>query len=140
MISNSSSIQSKKISSIIFAFLESRLFFISFVVIVNRSAIIEKALEKKASDLIVLNVKSLTSITDYFLICSASTEPQIKAICDNIRKGTPHKPFHIEGYEKLSWVLLDYIDIIVHVFKTEERKYYNIEKLWADAPKKEYND
>ena len=103
-------------------------------------AIIEKALEKKASDLIVLNVKSLTSITDYFLICSADTEPQIKAICDNIRKGTPHKPFHIEGYEKLSWVLLDYIDIIVHVFKTEERKYYNIEKLWADAPKKEYND
>ena len=103
-------------------------------------AIIEKALEKKASDIIVLNVKSLTSITDYFLICSASTEPQIKAICDNIRKGTPHKPFHIEGYEKLSWVLLDYIDIIVHVFKTEERKYYNIEKLWADAPKKEYND
>tara|TARA_B100001769_G_C21545293_1_gene311153 strand:- start:99 stop:449 length:351 start_codon:yes stop_codon:yes gene_type:complete len=103
-------------------------------------AIIEKALEKKASDLIVLNVKSLTSITDYFLICSANSEPQIKAICDNIRKGTPHKPFHIEGYEKLSWVLLDYIDIIVHVFKTEERKYYNIEKLWADAPKKEYND
>ena len=103
-------------------------------------AIIEKALEKKASDLIVLNVKSLTSITDYFLICSASTEPQIKAICDNIRKGTPHKPFHIEGYEKLSWVLLDYIDVIVHVFKTEERKYYNIEKLWADAPKKEYKD
>ena len=102
-------------------------------------AIIEKALEKKASDLIVLNVKSLTSITDYFLICSANSEPQIKAICDNIRKGTPHKPFHIEGYEKLSWVLLDYIDIIVHVFKTEEREYYNIEKLWADAPKKEYN-
>ena len=102
-------------------------------------AIIDKALEKKASDLIVLNVTSLTSITDYFLICSANTEPQIKAICDNIRKGTPHKPFHIEGYEKLSWVLLDYIDIIVHVFKTEEREYYNIEKLWADAPKKEYN-
>ena len=101
-------------------------------------AIIDKALEKKASDLIVLNVTSLTSITDYFLICSANTEPQIKAICDNIRKGTPHKPFHIEGYEKLSWVLLDYIDIIVHVFKTEEREYYNIEKLWADAPKKEY--
>ena len=101
-------------------------------------AIIEKALEKKASDLIVLNVTSLTSITDYFLICSANTKPQIKAICDNIRKGTPHKPFHIEGYEKLSWVLLDYIDIIVHVFKTEEREYYNIEKLWADAPKKEY--
>ena len=89
--------------------------------------------------LIVLNVKSLTSITDYFLICSANTEPQIKAICDNIRKGTPSKPWHIEGYEKLSWVLLDYVDVLVHVFKTEEREYYNLEKLWDDAPKKEYN-
>ena len=102
-------------------------------------AIIEKALEKKASDIIVLNVKSLTSITDYFIICSASTKPQIKAICDNIRKGTPSKPWHIEGYEKLSWVLLDYVDVLVHVFKTEEREYYNLEKLWDDAPKKEYN-
>ena len=64
---------------------------------------------------------------------------KIKAICDNIRKGTPHKPWHIEGYEKLSWVLLDYVDAIVHVFGTQERGYYNIEKLWADAPKKEYN-
>ncbi len=101
--------------------------------------IIECALEKKAEQLIVLDVNHLTSLTDYFIICSANTEPQIKAICDNIRKGTPHKPWHIEGYEKLSWVLLDYVDAIVHVFGTQQRGYYNIEKLWADAPKKEYN-
>ena len=100
--------------------------------------IVECALDKKAEDLIVLDVNQLTSFTDHFIICSANTEPQIKSICDNIRKGTPHKPWHIEGYEKLSWVLLDYIDTVVHVFKTEERGYYNIEKLWADAPKKEY--
>ena len=100
--------------------------------------IVECALDKKAEKLIVLDVKNLTSFTDHFVICSANTEPQIKAICDNIRKGTPHKPWHIEGYEKLSWVLLDYIDTVVHIFKTEERDYYNIENLWSDTPKKEY--
>ena len=101
--------------------------------------IVECALEKKAEGLIVLDVFKLTTFSDHFIICSANTEPQIKAICDNIRKGTPSKPWHIEGYEKLSWVLLDYIDVLVHVFKTEEREYYNLENLWNDAPKKEYN-
>ena len=103
------------------------------------NTIVECALEKKAEGLIVLDVFKLTTLSDHFIICSANTEPQIKAICDNIRKGTPSKPWHIEGYEKLFWVLLDYIDVLVHVFKTEEREYYNLEKLWDDAPKKEYN-
>ena len=102
--------------------------------------IVECALDKKAEKLMVLEVNHITSLTDYFIICSANTEPQVKAICDSIRKGTPYKPWHIEGYEKLSCVLLDYIDTIVHVFKTQERDYYNIEKLWANAPKKEYSD
>ena len=65
---------------------------------------------------------------------------QVKAIADSIRKNTVHKPTRIEGYEQLNWVLLDYIDVIVHIFKTTERNYYNLEKLWADAPKTEYND
>ena len=103
------------------------------------NTIVECALEKKAEGLIVLDVFKLTTFSDHFIICSANTEPQIKAICDNIRKGTPSKPWHIEGYEKLSWVLLDYVDVLVHVFKTEEREYYNLEKLWDDAPKKEYD-
>ena len=102
-------------------------------------SIVDCALAKKAEKLVVLDVKNITSLSDYFIICSANTEPQIKAICDSIRKGTDHKPWHIEGYEKLSWVLLDYIDAIVHVFKTQEREYYDIERLWADAPKKEFN-
>ena len=69
--------------------------------------IVDCALDKKAEKLIVLEVNHITSLTDYFIICSANTEPQIKAICDSIRKGTPHKPWHIEGYEKLSWNQLD---------------------------------
>ena len=101
--------------------------------------IVDCALEKKAEKLFVLDVYNLTTLADYFIICSANTEPQIKAICDSIRRGTPHKPWRIEGYEKLSWVLLDYVDVLVHVFRTEEREYYNLEKLWDDAPKKEYD-
>ena len=98
------------------------------------------ALDKKAENVVSLNVKKLTNITDEFVICSSDTNIQVKAIADSIRKNTDHKPVRIEGYEQLNWVLLDYIDVIVHVFKTTERNYYNIEKLWADAPKIEYND
>ncbi|MBT3589236.1 MAG: ribosome silencing factor [Candidatus Marinimicrobia bacterium] len=96
--------------------------------------IAELALAKKAETVVGIDVRGLTSIADYFLICSADTEPQIKAIVDSIRRGTPHKPWHLEGYENSAWVLLDYIDVVVHVFKTEEREYYGLEKLWADAP------
>ena len=98
------------------------------------------AIDKKAENVISINVKELTSFTDQFVICSADTDIQVKAIADSIRRSTNHKPVRIEGYEQLNWVLLDYIDVIVHVFKTTERNYYNIEKLWADAPKIVYND
>ena len=98
------------------------------------------ALNKKADHVLSIDVQKLTSITDQFVICSADTNIQVKAIADGIRKNTVHKPTRIEGYEQLNWVLLDYIDVIVHIFKTTERNYYNLEKLWADAPKTEYND
>ena len=64
----------------------------------------------------------------------------MKGIADFIRKNTFHKPIRTEGYEQLNWVLLDYIDVIVHIFRTTERNYYQIEKLWADAPTIEYSD
>ena len=98
------------------------------------------ALNKKAEQVLSIDGQEITSITDHFVICSADTDVQVKAITDGIRKNTMHKPTRIEGYQQLNWVLLDYIDIIVHIFKTTERNYYNIEKLWTDAPKTEYND
>ena len=98
------------------------------------------ALDKKAENVVSLNVKNITNITDEFVICSSDTNIQVKAIADSIRKNTDYKPVRIEGYENLNWVLLDYINVIVHIFKTSERNYYNIEKLWGDAPTKEYND
>ena len=98
------------------------------------------ALDKKAEKVVSLNVKDLTNITDEFVICSSDTNIQVKAIADSIRKNTDTKPIRVEGYEHLNWVLLDYIDVIVHIFKTAERNYYNIEKLWGDAPIREFYD
>jgi ribosome-associated protein len=98
------------------------------------------ALEKQADNVISLDVSGITSMTDYFIFCSADTDVQVKAIADSIRKGTDHKPWRTEGYEQLNWVLLDYIDVVVHIFKTNEREYYNLESLWTDAPFTKYID
>ena len=102
--------------------------------------IINLAFEKKAKNLISLDLRDNSSLTDYFIICHGNSEPQIKAIVDNIRKGTSFKPRHLEGYENKKWVLLDYFDIIVHVFDEKEREYYSVENISADVPKQEFND
>ncbi|MFL3007089.1 MAG: ribosome silencing factor [Candidatus Neomarinimicrobiota bacterium] len=102
--------------------------------------IVQLAFEKKAQNLISLDLRGLSYLSDYFIICHGKSEPQVKAIVDNIRKGTSFKPRHLEGYENKKWVLLDYFNIIVHVFDEEERDYYSIENIWADAPKNEFND
>ena len=102
--------------------------------------IIQLAFEKKAQNLILLDLRGLSYLSDYFIVCNGTSEPQVKAIVDNIRKGTSFKPKHLEGYTNKKWVLLDYFDIIVHVFDEQGRNYYAIENIWADAPKKEFND
>ena len=102
--------------------------------------IIDLALDKKAIDLNVLDVRGLSSITDFMVIFHGLSEPQVKAITDSIRKGTPQKPRHLEGHENQNWVLIDYFDIIIHVFNEEQREYYSLERLWADAPIKQFSD
>ena len=97
-------------------------------------------LSKKAEHVQAIDVRKLTNITDYFMICSADTDIQVKAIADAVRKGTPYKPWKIEGYEHRYWILLDYVDVVVHIFKTHAREYYNLESLWTDAPLTKYKD
>lgn len=94
--------------------------------------------EKKAEDVLVLDVGRLTPLADYFVICSGRSRIQVQAIADAVREtlaglGKPLR--HIEGYEGGRWVLLDYGDVVVHVFLAEERQYYQIERLWRDAPR-----
>jgi ribosome-associated protein len=98
------------------------------------------SLSKRAERVLSIDVRGLTSMTDFFVICSAETNIQVKAIADTIRKGTTAKPWHIEGYEKQQWILLDYVDVVVHVFLNSVRDFYLLEKLWADAPVKEITD
>lgn len=98
---------------------------------------------KKGYDVKILDLKELTSITDYFVICTGDSDTQIKAIADEIDKKLRDeniKVWHIEGYESLNWVLLDYVDVVVHIFKKETREFYNLEKLWGDAPTIEVDD
>ena len=102
--------------------------------------IINLALEKKAGDLIAIDIRGISYLSDFFIICHGDSEPHVKAITDHIRKGTKKKPRHLEGYENQNWILLDYFDIIIHIFKKSEREYYSLESLWADAPSIELND
>ncbi len=95
------------------------------------------ALEKKGQQIAVLNVTGISSITDYFVIVSGDSDVQVRAIADaidrNLRKDYQIHPHQKEGMEKANWVLLDYVDVVVHVFRKETRQYYGIERLWADA-------
>jgi ribosome-associated protein len=93
---------------------------------------------KKAFDLLVLDLRGLTSITDYFVICSASNVTQIGAITDGIGHALASegiRPSHIEGGPESTWVLMDYGDAVVHIFDEVTRSYYSLERLWGDAPR-----
>lgn len=97
-------------------------------------------LSKKAEKVISIDVRKVSGSTDYFIICSAETGIQVSAIANAVRKGTPANPWHIEGLANQSWVLLDYVDVVLHIFKTQTREFYSLEKLWADAPTVEITD
>jgi len=93
-------------------------------------------LEKKATNIKIFDVREITSITDYFIVCDAGSEPQTKAILNHITrtlKGKKTTPINIEGQNKLEWVLIDYFNFIVHIFNEEKRAFYDIDRLWADA-------
>ena len=96
------------------------------------------ALDKKAIDLDVLAVGDLTSIADYFILCSATSERQTQAIADNIletlRESAKLKPLLVEGTTPGRWILLDFGDFIVHIFTEDCRRFYGLERLWGDAP------
>ncbi len=91
---------------------------------------------KQARDIIVLDVGGETSFSDYFLICTGANSRQIQAIADEIGqklKALGERPFSVEGYNNAEWVLLDYGDLVVHVFSPKSRVYYDLERLWRDA-------
>ncbi len=96
------------------------------------------ALEKKATDTLVLDIKDLSLIADYFIICSGSSEVQVQAIANEIKETMNKQGVEVRGIVGLRharWVLIDLGDVVVHVFHREDRAFYNLERLWADAPR-----
>jgi ribosome-associated protein len=94
--------------------------------------------DKKASDIVVLNLKELkNAVADYFIICSANSDTQLDAVArsveEEIEKVTGESPWQTEGRTNREWVLLDYVDVVVHVFLRDRRKFYALEELWGDA-------
>lgn len=100
-------------------------------------------LQKKASRIVVMDLNNLTNVTDYFVMCSASSDTQVKAITDFIRvetKKIEEDAWRNEGLTNLNWVLMDFVNVVVHIFLEDTRKFYNLEGLWADAEITEVKD
>jgi ribosome-associated protein len=97
---------------------------------------VQAAENKKATDMVVLDLRKAAGFTDYFVICSGSNSRQIRAIADGVVDALAaegEKPAHVEGYDRSEWILLDYFDFIVHVFAPETRTFYGLERLWGNA-------
>jgi ribosome-associated protein len=107
--------------------------------------IVEAMQEKKAKNIVSLDLRNLeTRVVDQFIICHADNDRQVEAIARNVedmvKKNLNDKPWHREGYENREWILLDYVNIVVHIFLGEKRDFYGIEELWGDAEVQRYED
>ena len=101
------------------------------------------ALEKKAFDVKILDLRKLSSVCDFFVICSASVDVQAKAVADWIIENLQTRGinyWHNEGYQACRWILLDYVDVVVHIFLPEVREFYELERLWGDAKTEELTE
>ncbi|MDR3589290.1 MAG: ribosome silencing factor [Negativicutes bacterium] len=99
------------------------------------------ASDKKARDIVILDMEGITLVADHFVICSANSTTQVQAIADNIEEKLAEKgikPLRKEGYRDSHWVLLDFGDCVVHIFVEEDRRFYNLERLWGDAKAAKY--
>lgn len=102
------------------------------------AAIAEYAADKKAIDLVELDLRGILGYADYFVICTGNTDRQVKAIHDGIHQGMKQDhgvlPHRVEGLPQAQWVLMDYLDVVVHVFTPDTRDFYRLEQLWGEAP------
>jgi ribosome-associated protein len=95
------------------------------------------AIDKKASNVKLIDLRAVTAITDYFVVASGSSDTQVKAIADNVMaemRKQDYVPWKSEGWDAKQWIIIDFVDLVVHVFHQTAREFYNLERLWADAP------
>jgi ribosome-associated protein len=105
---------------------------------------VDAILDKKGHDITVMDMRKVSGVADYFVLCTGDSELQIRAIAesvqDRIRERCEEKPWHTEGNDHYKWVLIDYVDLVVHVFSVEKRAFYSLERLWGDAPVEQVPD
>jgi ribosome-associated protein len=106
-------------------------------------AIIHAIQEKKGENIISLDLRKIPeAVADFFIICDASSTTQVKAIADfvqeHIKKTVKESPYHHEGFQAAHWILIDYVNVVVHVMQTETRKFYKLEEMWSDGASEEY--
>jgi ribosome-associated protein len=103
--------------------------------------VVELADDRKALDIVSLDLREMLGYTDYFVVCTGRSDRQVKAIHDGIHEGLKSRhgllPRRVEGVSAAQWVLMDYLDVIVHVFTPEKREFYRLEQLWGEAPRSE---
>lgn len=106
--------------------------------------IIKAIQEKKGENIVSLDLRKIhEAVADFFIICQASNQPQIRAITDSIEEEVKKKcgesPYHYEGKQNMHWVILDYVNVVVHIMMPEQRKFYKLEEMWSDAQLDEHN-
>jgi ribosome-associated protein len=103
----------------------------------------EWLLDRKGEDIVALDLRKVAEFTDYFMICTGTSDVQVRALADAVIEGMKEagqRPLHVEGYDSRKWVLIDFVDVVVHVFQPEEREFYALERLWGDAPARHVTD
>jgi ribosome-associated protein len=100
--------------------------------------------DKKAENIVSLDLRKIPeAVADFFIVCEANNQPQIRALADHVesevRKHCGEAPYHHEGKQNLQWVLIDYVNIVVHIMMPESRKFYKLEEMWSDAVLEEHN-
>ena len=106
--------------------------------------IIKAIQEKKGENIVSLDLRKIhEAVADFFIICQANNQPQIRAITDfvedEVKKKCGESPYHYEGKQNMQWVIIDYVNIVVHIMMPEQRKFYKLEEMWSDAPLDEHN-
>lgn len=105
--------------------------------------VVKAALDKKATNVVVLDLRKTPAFTDFFVLCSGQSARQVKAIADAVEeamKAARIRPAHIEGYDRADWVLMDYFNFIVHIFSPQTREFYSLERLWGGAERIEITE
>lgn len=101
------------------------------------------ACDAHAEDIVILDLRGLSSVADFFVIASGTSDRQMRAIADHVEaeaRKFGEKPYGTSGYDSASWVLADYVDVVIHLFSPERRRYYDLEMLWGDAPRIDWQE